>query len=354
VIRSILLFLFLSSVCYAGPKTLDAGNIVAEISEFGDTYEMLWPKGPEQKDRVWSIQKGIAYEHESTTTDTYWNYGDTANTYEGFFEQTERAAQEVRTLTTMTVANKLLRVRTSYRAYNEGTNRANEIEMVYEYRNQTVTTMNDFYYGIVLDIWVPYTSWSYGFDAGGNLTIIQPENEGASYVKSKNMFWFGNAEQEFYVAVLVVKDSTDPVHTAKLYDYYSGATSPNYSMYAEGTIPDPEIDMTDISDPVIMFSQKHHSLEPNEKVYMKVVISFAKTAEELVGNVNRILSSSKVPVEPLFTSAPKEGTFEPPKSSSGGGCFIKNNLKKNHSQINSLIKKPSIFDFELVPMATTR
>ena len=356
MIRVVLLLLLFSYTGYA--KTLDAGNIVAEIDAWGDVSDMFWPKGPDQENRVWNIHTGLAHDQTASYTNYSFTSDNDSITYDGFFENTIKAAQEVRTISLMKIEEKPIRMRTSFRAYGEGSSRANEIEMVYEFRNQTLDTLNDFYYGTVLDVWVPYT-YNYGswtFDAGGNL-IFEPNesNEGATYVHSNNMFWFGYEQEEFYVAILVAGDSSDPVHTASIYDYFNSGSTwyPSSTLFSAGTKPDSVIDMTDITDPVVFFSLKNNSLEPNEKVYMKVIISFAKSSEELLGSVNRILSSTKVPVDPVFTASPKEGTFTPPKAETAGGCFIKNIKKALANSKKSKIKKETkkktnpFFDFKL-------
>ena len=354
VIKYILTFLLLTAPCYA--KTLDAGNIVTEVDAWGEVDNMYWPKGPNQENRVWRINMGLAYAQEASYTNYTWSYDDDSITYDGFFENTNKADQEVRTISTMKIDSKYIRMRTSYRAYKEGSSRDDEIEMVYEYRNQTLHTLNDFYYGLVIDIWVPYI-WNYGnweFDAGGNLIYTSAEeNEGANYVDSKNMFWFGYKDSEFYVAVLVAKDSTDRVHTASLHDYSSNGWNPNFTKYSEGTKPSGVIDMSEMGDPVVFYSLKQKAFEPGEKIYMKVVVAFAKTAEQLVGSVNRILEATKVETEPIFTSTPKEGSFQPPQANSGGGCFLNNvnpHFKKVMIEARKKKLNPPGLDFELLPL----
>jgi hypothetical protein len=353
LIRTFISFLLLTCNCYA--VTIDAGTISTTINDEGYVTSLLWPKGPQQIERIYSSRHVLAYGGSTSSHSHPWANG-LAQTYSGLFNNTKDATQEARTISEMHTNSNLVsfsdfRIRTSFRSFSESSPRANEIEMVYEFKNQTLNTINDFYYGIDFDLYAPSSSFfgSYNIDAGGNLIYTPPsQNEGAHYIQSKNMFWFGYQESEFYVAVLVMRDSTDVVHTAKLYDYGSAYYNSNYSLISQGGISEAAIDMSTINDPVVFFSLKHDELLPNEKVYMKVVIAFAKTAEELTGRINSILQAVVVPIEPLFSFAPKEGTFEPPAAKSGGGCFIGEDLIKNNFRTKQTETiNPAIFNFKL-------
>lgn len=300
--------------------TLDAGNIIAQIDDWGFVNDLAWPKGDTQQNRIYLIKPGMAYDR--STTWTTWRYTSQEITFEGFFENTERADQEYRKLNYMKLSNNEIRVRSAFRAF-KSTARANELEIVYEFGNTTGKTYEDLTMGVLIDLWVPFT-YNYTI-VNGELVVTSAENSGAKYDSSKNMFWFGYEQEKVFYAVLFSPESSLNVNTAWLKDYSVTSWNPNYSISTESTIPPSQIDMTNITDPVVYFSIKDSSFDLLEKHYIKVVLAFAETEEELVGSVNRILNASKPSqnVGNFFQQNQTEGT--PPQISGGGGgggCYL--------------------------------
>lgn len=316
-------FLFSNFLHIYSDVSIDAGNIIAEINQFGSISKMVWPKtsSSTDKERIYWIENGIAYERDAS----YRNFSvNDSDAFSGFYEDTDKADQEFRTIGGMVIGSgDPIRVRQSTRAF-KSTSRMDEIEIAYEYTNGTGRDIDEFYYGSTFNLRLPFEFFS-TFDPVTQTTTFN--NYSIFYDKNKQMFWLGSDSAKYYVAVLM---TLGDVHTAKIVQssiFYEAS----YSEFAEGTVPESNIDLSNgdsfFFNVSIFFSTLHKGLVANERVYTKFVVAFAETEAELTGSITRLQASASGVQEEA--SAPSiNGTPAVPapvNSGGGGGCLIKTN-----------------------------